>query len=157
MHTRRVPLCSDQMEGSRSTLSPKVYGKGGPLAIAEATADLRNSMVLGTDAREFGNGGVGSYSARGAGSESSSRGASCFKKEAIANEAQPVNVIAACLARQTEETGGRSARAAAATPQQGSTNRRILICPCCPFPTFSLLRNISRRRVTNSVRGTANI
>lgn len=27
-----------------STLSPKVYGKGGPLAIADATADLRKSI-----------------------------------------------------------------------------------------------------------------
>jgi len=28
-----------------STLSPNVYGNEGPLAIAEATADLRNSMA----------------------------------------------------------------------------------------------------------------
>jgi hypothetical protein len=35
------------MEGSRSTLSPKLYGNGGPLAIAEATADLRKSMARG--------------------------------------------------------------------------------------------------------------
>jgi len=34
------------MEGSRSTLSPNVYGNGGPFAIAEATADFRKSMTL---------------------------------------------------------------------------------------------------------------
>ncbi len=32
---------------STSTRSPKVYGNGGPFDIAEATADLKNSMVGG--------------------------------------------------------------------------------------------------------------
>ena len=42
--TRFVPLLRTQMLVSTSTRSPKVYGKGGPFDIAEATADLKNSM-----------------------------------------------------------------------------------------------------------------
>lgn len=40
-----VPLCRVQMDSSMSTRSPKEYGKGGPEAMAEATADLRKSMA----------------------------------------------------------------------------------------------------------------
>jgi hypothetical protein len=85
------------MEGSRSTLSPKVYGKGGPLAIAEATADLRNSMVLWADVWEF-------VSASVVRTELGGRffvlvaGCFWFKKEAIANERASC-YRAACLAR----------------------------------------------------------
>ena len=32
---------------STSTWSPNVYGNGGPFDMAEATADLKNSMVAG--------------------------------------------------------------------------------------------------------------
>ena len=32
-----------------STLSPNEYGNGGPVAIADATADLRKSIEMGTD------------------------------------------------------------------------------------------------------------
>ena len=39
-----MPLYSVQMDWSRSSLSPKVYGNGGPFEIADATADLRKSM-----------------------------------------------------------------------------------------------------------------
>jgi hypothetical protein len=44
MLTRFVPLNRVQMELSTSTLSPNEYGNGGPLEIAEATADFRKSM-----------------------------------------------------------------------------------------------------------------
>lgn len=43
--TRLVPLWRVQMLASMSTRSPKVYGKGGPLDIADATADLKNSIA----------------------------------------------------------------------------------------------------------------
>jgi hypothetical protein len=44
-HTRFVPLCNVQIEASMSTRSPKLYPNAGPFEIAEATADLRKSMV----------------------------------------------------------------------------------------------------------------
>jgi hypothetical protein len=47
--TRLVPLQRVQMEGSRSVLSPKEYGKGGPFAMADATADLRKSIASGSN------------------------------------------------------------------------------------------------------------
>jgi len=40
-----VPLCKAQIDWSTVNLSPNLYGKGGSLDIAEATADLRKSMV----------------------------------------------------------------------------------------------------------------
>jgi len=43
-HTRFVPLCNAHIELSTSTRSPNEYGKGGPLEIADATADLRKSI-----------------------------------------------------------------------------------------------------------------
>lgn len=43
-HTLLVPLCSVQIDSSMSTLSPNEYGKGGPFAMAEATADFKKSM-----------------------------------------------------------------------------------------------------------------
>ena len=46
MPTLLVPSCSDHIDCSRSSLSPKEYGNGGPLDIAEATADLRKSIEL---------------------------------------------------------------------------------------------------------------
>ena len=46
MPTLFVPLCIDHIDCSRSILSPKEYGNGGPLDIAEATADLRKSIEL---------------------------------------------------------------------------------------------------------------
>lgn len=42
--TRLVPLYSVQIDSSTSTLSPNVYGNGGPWDMAEATADFRKSM-----------------------------------------------------------------------------------------------------------------
>lgn len=45
VHTRLVPLCRVHMDWSTSTMSPNEYGKAGPLAIADATADFRKSMV----------------------------------------------------------------------------------------------------------------
>ena len=44
-HTLFVPLYSAHIELSTSTRSPNVYGNGGPLEMADATADLRKSMV----------------------------------------------------------------------------------------------------------------
>lgn len=44
-YTFLVPLCRVQMDSSMSTRSPKEYGKGGPEAMAEATADFRKSMA----------------------------------------------------------------------------------------------------------------
>ena len=44
--TRLVALCSVHMEGSRSTRSPRAYGKELPFEMAEATADLRKSIEL---------------------------------------------------------------------------------------------------------------
>jgi hypothetical protein len=89
------------MEGSRSTLSPKVYGKGGPLAIAEATADLRNSMVPGTEVRLLGVAVVGTFGAWEAGSSWSSRGASGLKGGRLSQTKRTGNLgyRAACLAR----------------------------------------------------------
>jgi len=43
-HTRFVPLCNAHIELSTSTRSPNEYGKGGPLEMADATADLRKSI-----------------------------------------------------------------------------------------------------------------
>lgn len=40
-----MPLYKVQIDWSRSSLSPKVYGNGGPFEIADATADLRKSMA----------------------------------------------------------------------------------------------------------------
>ena len=42
--TRFVPLFNTHILVSISTRSPKVYGNGGPFEIADATADLKNSM-----------------------------------------------------------------------------------------------------------------
>jgi hypothetical protein len=42
--TRFVALCSVQIDSSLSSRSPRLYGKELPLAIAEATADLRKSI-----------------------------------------------------------------------------------------------------------------
>lgn len=47
MLTLLIPLCKVQMDWSRSTMSPKVYGKAGPFAMADATADFRKSIVGG--------------------------------------------------------------------------------------------------------------
>ena len=44
MRTRFVPLYKAHMELSTSTFSPNVYGNGGPLDMADATADLRKSI-----------------------------------------------------------------------------------------------------------------
>lgn len=44
--TLLVPLYSVQIDSSISTLSPKLYGKGGPCAMAEATADLRKFIPM---------------------------------------------------------------------------------------------------------------
>lgn len=41
-----VPLCSAQIDWSMSTLSPNEYPKEGPLEMADATADLRKSMMV---------------------------------------------------------------------------------------------------------------
>lgn len=43
-HTRFVPLYRVQIEFSTCSCSPKVYGNGGAFEMADATADLRNSM-----------------------------------------------------------------------------------------------------------------
>ena len=45
MPTFFVPLLKVHIDSSTSTLSPKEYGKGGPLAMADATADFRKSMT----------------------------------------------------------------------------------------------------------------
>lgn len=45
--TRFVPLLSVHTDSSMSTLSPNEYGNGGPVAIADATADLRKSIETG--------------------------------------------------------------------------------------------------------------
>ena len=41
-----MALLRDHIEASMSTRSPTVYAARGPLAIAEATADLRKSIIL---------------------------------------------------------------------------------------------------------------
>lgn len=43
--TLLVPLCKVQIDWSTSTMSPKEYPKAGPLVMAEATADLRKSII----------------------------------------------------------------------------------------------------------------
>ena len=48
--TRFVPLCRDQMDSLLSSLSPRLYGKELPLAIADATADFRKSISWDTKA-----------------------------------------------------------------------------------------------------------
>ena len=48
--TRFVPLCKDQMDSLLSSLSPRLYGKELPLAIADATADFRKSISRDTKA-----------------------------------------------------------------------------------------------------------
>jgi hypothetical protein len=45
--TRFVPLCSAQTESPMSTLSPREKGCPVPLAMADATADLRKSIAMG--------------------------------------------------------------------------------------------------------------
>lgn len=45
MRTRFVALWRDQMDSDTSTRSPSEYGNELPLAIADATADLRKSMA----------------------------------------------------------------------------------------------------------------
>lgn len=44
--TRFVPLCSVQIESPISTRSPSEKGNELPFAMAEATADLRKSIVV---------------------------------------------------------------------------------------------------------------
>ena len=44
-HTRFVPLYKLQIDWSVDTLSPHLYGNGGSFEIADATADLRKSIV----------------------------------------------------------------------------------------------------------------
>lgn len=46
VRTLLVPLYRVQIDSSISTLSPNEYGKGGPLAMADATADLRKSILV---------------------------------------------------------------------------------------------------------------
>lgn len=46
LHTRFVPLCSVQIESPISTRSPSEKGNELPFAMAEATADLRKSIVV---------------------------------------------------------------------------------------------------------------
>ena len=46
MHTRFVALWRAQIESPISTLSPSEYGNELPLAIADATADLRKSIAI---------------------------------------------------------------------------------------------------------------
>lgn len=44
--TLLVPLYNVQIDSSISTLSPKLYGNGGPCAMADATADLRKFIPV---------------------------------------------------------------------------------------------------------------
>ena len=44
-----MPLCKAHIDRLVVNLSPNLYGKGGSLEIAEATADLRKSMVIKFD------------------------------------------------------------------------------------------------------------
>lgn len=53
-HTRFVPLCSVQIESPISTRSPSENGDELPLAMADATADLRKSMIVGALVGHFG-------------------------------------------------------------------------------------------------------
>jgi hypothetical protein len=47
-----VPLCKAQIDWSTVNLSPNLYGKGGSLDIADATADFKNSIVRENDPEE---------------------------------------------------------------------------------------------------------